>query len=162
LTNSNFISKNEPEDVQIARIMRRWIDFEEFRLIYPNDESCYRYLAEIKWGNGYVCKKCNNDKACKGTKEFTKRCTKCRYTESVTAFTILHGLKFEINKAFYIVYLVVIERADLSIGALSDSIQLRRSTCWTFRKKVMNRIDSTKAKKAREAMKDWGEVAFLD
>ena len=27
---------------------------------FPNDEKCKKYLAEIKWADGFVCSKCNH------------------------------------------------------------------------------------------------------
>jgi len=31
-----------------------------------SDEDCLKYLSEIKWENGFVCKKCWNTTFCKG------------------------------------------------------------------------------------------------
>jgi hypothetical protein len=35
----------------------------EFSARFKDDISCLEYLAEIKWGQGYVCPKCGNTKS---------------------------------------------------------------------------------------------------
>ena len=31
----------------------------EFQERFPDDESCLKHLAELKWSSGYACKKCS-------------------------------------------------------------------------------------------------------
>ncbi|WP_410266876.1 transposase, partial [Cyclobacterium sp.] len=38
----------------------------EFKDRFPDDRSCYEYLAEVKWKDGYRCKKCGHSHHCKG------------------------------------------------------------------------------------------------
>jgi len=34
----------------------------KFNQRFKTDDDCLRYLSEIKWSEGYVCKRCSNDK----------------------------------------------------------------------------------------------------
>lgn len=68
----------------------------KFNQRFKEDNDCLEYLAEVKWLNGYKCKRCNNDK-------FGNGCTKCRY-ESPTVGTMFEKLKFSILIAFHIVF----------------------------------------------------------
>ena len=33
---------------------------------FPNEAVCYRYIADIKWASGFVCKKCGHVNYCAG------------------------------------------------------------------------------------------------
>ncbi|MDR3328061.1 MAG: transposase, partial [Prevotellaceae bacterium] len=44
----------------------------EFYKHFQSDEDCYKYIADIKWKNGYVCKRCNNTTYCNGKKPYSK------------------------------------------------------------------------------------------
>lgn len=90
------------EKVSRARVLSAPVDFEEFSKIYPDRESCFRFLAELKWSQGYNCRKCGHDHYFNGHLLYSRRCAKCGYEESVTANTILQNTRIDINKAFYI------------------------------------------------------------
>ena len=152
--------KKNIQEVMVSRVMKQNIEYEEFEKIFPDELTCLRYLDEVKWVNGYLCKKCGNDKYFEGTQLFARRCTRCGYNESITSNTIFQGVKFPIDKAFYITYTVITERDDITLDQLSEILELRRNTCWNFKKKLMKIIDSDKAKRARAALKNWGYVVF--
>jgi hypothetical protein len=124
-----------------ARVMQKRVTFEEFKLIYPDDDSCYRYLEEVKWGRGYECKKCGNGRYSPGTAPYSRRCSRCNYIETITAGTVFSRLKFSITKAFYILFLVSGGK-DITVDELSAILSLRRDTCWNFKKKVTDVINS--------------------
>jgi hypothetical protein len=115
----------------------------EFQKMYPTDRECYKYLAEMKWKNGFICKKCGHTHYCKGIKEFDRQCTKCRRLESPTAGTLFHQIKFPILKAFYIVYEVSTSKNGISSCELSRKLELRQKTCWLFKQKVMKAMESS-------------------
>jgi len=81
--------------------------------------------------------KCGNIKFGKGINPFSRRCTKCRYDETVTTHTIFHKCKFPINKALYIVAMINRQGEDVSFTELARELQLRNATCWSFSQKVL-------------------------
>ncbi|RZL02535.1 MAG: chromosome partitioning protein ParA, partial [Pedobacter sp.] len=93
------------EKVTRDRVMSADVDFEEFSKIYPDKDQCNLFLAELKWKNGYQCKKCKNNHFYNGHIPYSRRCSKCSYEESVTSYTIFHNTRIPINKAFYMVFL---------------------------------------------------------
>lgn len=131
----NWKLKNNIKEGLVDRFMHKELNFEEFKSIFPDKLACYRYLEKIKWEKGFSCKKCNNDKYFDGVKKFSRRCTKCGYNESITAYTIFHGIKFPIEKAFYIAY-IVMGNKDLTLEELSQLLDLRVNTVWGFKNKV--------------------------
>lgn len=128
------------------RIMKKLVGYDEFSLVFPDRITCYRYLDELKAKRPYCCAKCSNDKYFENVKKFSRRCTKCGYNESVTNNTIFKGIKFPVEKAFYIVYLVVIKEELMTIEKLSEIIDLRPNTCWGFKNKVKNHFKKNKIK----------------
>lgn len=115
----------------------------DFQEKFPDESSCYKYLAELKWSSGYKCSKCSNTKCCKGHTEYDKQCTKCAYIESPTAGTLFHLVKFSILKAFWIVYYVSTSKKGIASTELSRKLQLRQKTCWLFKQKVMQAMASS-------------------
>jgi hypothetical protein len=116
------------------------IDVLKFENIFSTEEKCLEYLAEEKWKNGFICRKCGHDNFCKGKKIHSRRCTKCKTEESATSHTIFHKCKFRLTEAFKITY-IVCHNPDISSNWLSDNIHLRQMTCWKFKKKIAKRLN---------------------
>jgi hypothetical protein len=137
------LQKNVKELVK-ARVMVEEVDFEEFKKIFPNRDSCYKFLYELKWDKGFTCKRCHHTRWCQGKDKYSKRCTRCRYDESATSYTIFHRLKFDVQKAFYMVFLVYANKGEITSHELSQILSLRQSTCWAFSKKVQKAMKEKK------------------
>lgn len=108
----------------------------EFESNFSTDEKCLEFLANEKWKEGYVCKKCGNTNYCKGKTMFSRRCTKCKHYESATANTMFHRCKIPLNEAFKLAY-EVCNMPEVSISKLSETIDRRKMTCWKLKKKIM-------------------------
>lgn len=115
----------------------------EFQERFPDEDSCYKYLANLKWEDGFVCRKCEHTHCCKGTKKYDKQCTSCAYVESATAGTLFHKVKFSILKAFWIVYYISTNKKGIASTELSRKLELRQKTCWLFKQKVMKAMKSS-------------------
>ncbi|WP_200976328.1 7TM diverse intracellular signaling domain-containing protein [Echinicola sp. 20G] len=126
-----------------ARLNNKLLSYDEFKKIFPDQSACYRYLEEYKWGKGFTCRHCSNTKSSKGPKLFTRRCTKCGHIDSVTAGTIFHGVKFPLEKAFYIAYDLIANTEKQTLDQLSELLDLRKNTVWNFRKKTKLHIEAS-------------------
>ena len=115
----------------------------EFRDIFPDADSCLAYLAKLKWPDGFNCRKCGHGKSCEGMSPHSRQCTRCNYTESPTANTLFHKVKFDLLKAFYIVYFVSTNKKGITSTELSRKLSLRQKTCWSFKRKVMKAMKSS-------------------
>ena len=115
----------------------------EFQQRFPDDRSCYQYLSELRWKEGFVCPKCGHSHYCKGHKEFDRQCTKCRHTVSPTAGTLFHKVKFPILKAFWIIYYMSTSKKGISSTELSRKLELRQKTAWLFQRKVKAAMQSS-------------------
>ena len=101
----------------------------EFQQQFPDDKSCYDYLAEMKWPGGFKCERCAHTHYCKGKLDRTRQCTKCGYQATPTSNTLFHKVKFPILKALYIVYFVATNKQGISSTELSRKLGLRQKTC---------------------------------
>ncbi len=115
----------------------------EFQERFTTREDCLSYLSNLKWGDGYRCRKCGHGNSCKGVPESSLQCTSCNYTESPTAGTLFHMVKFDLVKAFYIVYFVSTNKKGITSTELSRKLDLRQKTCWAFKRKVMKAMKSS-------------------
>ncbi|MBX9853651.1 MAG: transposase [Cytophagaceae bacterium] len=141
----NWNLKKEITELENARVFLKGLKFEEFSDFFPDENSCLQYLVNLKWEKGYTCKKCGNESFAKGTSPFSRRCTKCNYIESPISDTLFHALKFPITKAFYMVYLVNKDN-DITADRLSEILSMRRETCWSFKKKILDAKKKNKNK----------------
>lgn len=106
--------------------------------LFDDSEKVLKFVAEIKWENGFVCKKCGHTNYCDGKTPYSRRCTRCKTEESAVAHTLFHNIKFPVNKAFYIAYNVCVLGNELSSYNFSDQLGLNQMTCWKFRKRIQN------------------------
>jgi len=133
------------KELQGDRLKLMWgkdISFEEFKRTFPSDKHIFRFISELKWQHGFQCKKCSGTEAVEGVQFMSKKCSQCKYEESVTANTLFHGVKFPLIQALYISLHTVIHRDSLPVKQLAEEIDLREATVWAFRKKTLERISN--------------------
>lgn len=146
------------EKMTRARVMSHEVDFAEFSKIYPDRETCFKYLAELKWANGYRCKKCGNMHYLAGYLPYSRRCTKCGYDESVIAFTLFQNSRIPINKAFYMLFLVYSTKGGISSHKLSEILLIRQSTCWTYNCKMQKILEERKKEIKNAGEGGWSKL----
>ncbi len=109
----------------------------QLEALFESDDNCLEFLANLKWENGFVCRKCGNTNYCAGKTPHSRRCTKCKSEESATTGTIFHNCKFPVSKAFYIAYNVCKGKEDISTYEFARRLSLRQMTCWNFKTKTI-------------------------
>ena len=115
----------------------------KFNQRFKTEEDCYSYVASIKWENGYQCRKCGDEKSISGKKPFSKRCARCKYDESPTAHTMFDKLKFSLLLAFHIAFKISTKKKGMSSLELSKEFELRQMTCWQFKWKIQQAMQSS-------------------
>lgn len=148
------------EKVTIARVMSHEVDFTEFSKIYPDRETCFKYLSELKWENGYSCRKCSNHHYLSGYLPYSRRCTKCGYDESVIAYTIFQNSRIPINKAFYMLFLVYSTKGKISSHKLSEMLLIRQSTCWAYNSKMQKMLEDRKKELKNAGHGGWSKLVL--
>jgi hypothetical protein len=148
------------EKVTRDRVMSKGVDFEEFSKIYPDREACFKYLSELKWTKGYSCRKCGNTNYLSGHLPYSRRCTKCRYEESVIANTIFQNTKLPINKSFYMLFLIYSSKGSISSNKLSEILLIRQSTCWAYGNKIRKVLDERKRELKNAGEEGWSKLVL--
>ena len=167
LEKDNEVLQTNVVKVTQARVMSTEVNFEEFSKIYPDNESCFRFLAGMKWNNGapndhYECRKCGHDHYFHGHTPYSRRCTKCDYDESVISHTIFQNTRIPINKAFYMVFLIYTTKGKISSHKLSEILSIRQSTCWAYGSRIKKAMHDRRKEIAASRSGEGWSLLVLD
>jgi hypothetical protein len=143
----NWKLKNSLKEVLNEMLQEKTMDYRQFQTLYPDALSCYRFLEQLKWTGEFRCRKCANEKYFDGSQKFSRRCTRCGYNESITAFTIA--------------YLAVTAKKDYTLETLARQLELRVNTVWSFRQKVFERIKDLEKKGTKPTVSRWEDVIIF-
>jgi len=125
----------------MSAIFKSELDDKRLEELFNSEEKCYEFLADLKWSDGFTCRKCGNTNYCTGKTPHSRRCTRCKTEESSAAGTIFHNCKFPISKAFYIAYNVCKGKENISTYEFARRLSLRQMTCWNFKTKIRNALE---------------------
>lgn len=123
--------------------MTEALTIQEFRKRFKTEEDCINYLIDVKWGNGYKCKKCGHDQYGKGRLWFYRRCKQCCYDESVTANTMYHKCKLGLLRAFEIGFRLSVKKKGMSTCELAKEFGCQQMSAWLLKAKYQNAMKSS-------------------
>lgn len=112
-------------------------NLQDFISAFNTEEKCKSYLFKLKWKEGFACGRCGHKGHCHTTKFGELKCNKCKHKHSVTSGTLFHHLKFDIVKAFLMVFLVSTDKKGVSSLELHRRTGIRAKTCYFFKRKIM-------------------------
>jgi two-component system, sensor histidine kinase LadS len=159
----NWKLTNKIKAVLQERLHDTTMSYDEFITLYPDKLACFRFLEDLKWkATGFHCRKCANTRYFPGAQKFSRRCSRCGYNESITAFTIFHGIKFPIEKAFFIAYLTVSGKRGLTLEKIGEQLSLAVNTVWAFRTKVQHRVEELSGEGGQPTFASWEEVILME
>jgi len=115
----------------------------QFAEHFKTDLDCKEYLSELKWSKGYTCRKCGN-KTCQIRKDHSRTCNKCSDTESPTANTIFHRVRFGVRTAFFICFEMATSTKSLSATQMGVRYGVTEKTARLFMHKVREAMTSSK------------------
>ena len=123
----------------------------EFTERFKTDLDCEEYLASLKWKDGYCCRKCGHKKY-QVRKDFSRTCNICGNTESPTAGTLFHRLKFGLRKAFFICFEMTTTTKGLSASQVARRYEISRQTAHYFMQKVREAMKSNESHKMNDSV----------
>jgi len=145
-----------------ARAVLKEMTYKEFLEVYPDDDACIKILEQLKWADGFQCRRCKNVKALIDEHDKSRRCTKCGNFESVKSNTLFHSCKFPLTKAFYIAYLINFFEKSISSKKLSEELDLRLKTCWDFRNKAFASYQEMIRLHGKTKNSHWYQMLLID
>jgi hypothetical protein len=70
-------------------------------------------------------------------------------------------VRFPIPKAFYMTYLFFRKGHQVNLVELSELLQVRRNTCWNFRKKVEEAVELFSTRNKGKLPSSWEELVLM-
>ncbi len=103
-----------------------------FQRHFPDDDACARYLAELRWPEGFVCPACGQRSAWQlRSKPWTYECRGCRRQTSLKAGSVMHGSKLSLGLWFWAAYLMATHSNGISALQLQRQLGLGSyKTAW--------------------------------
>lgn len=123
--------------------MFQGISIQQFNKFFKSEDDCKQYLFDIKWKEGYKCRRCGCTKSYKGKTRFHLRCQDCRYDESVTANTVFHKLKIPLLKAFGMSFRIAVKKKGMSTTELAREFSINQKSSWLFKRKAQESMKSS-------------------
>ena len=114
----------------------------EFGDRFKTDEKCKEYLANFKWDSGFECIKCNH-KGGQIRSDFSRTCNKCSHTETASANTLFHKVKFGLRKAFFMCFEMSTTTKSLSASYMGVRFGVTEKTARLFMHKVREAMKSS-------------------
>jgi len=93
--------------------------FQEFLAQFPDERSCWQYLIDIRWSEGYVCQYCGSKRYWL-TSKHKIHCSNCEKEFSITSGTIFQETKKPLLLWFHIMWWVVAQKTGASAYNLMD------------------------------------------
>jgi hypothetical protein len=123
--------------------MFQGISIQQFNKFFKDEDSCKQYLFDLKWKNGYRCRRCGCTKSNKGKTRFYLRCKRCGYDESVTAHSMFHKLKIPLLKAFGMAFRLSVKKKGMSTTELAREFSVNQKSSWLFKRKTQEAMKSS-------------------
>ena len=109
----------------------------EFQDQFPDEESCWRYLREARWPDGFVCPRCGEPGSHFIQTRRLEQCRSCRYQSSVTAGTVFHRTRVSLRLWFVGVFFVARHKQGISARQFQRDTGLGSyQTAWTMLHKI--------------------------
>ena len=114
----------------------------EFVRRFKTDVDCKEYLAHWKWGDGFKCVKCGHN-ASQVRADHSRTCNICSHTESATAGTLFHRVRFGVLEAFHICFEMSTTTKGLSASQVGVRYGITEKTARMFMHKVREAMASS-------------------
>ena len=100
-----------------------------FQRLFPDDAACSKYLEEVRWPDGFVCRACE-----RGGEPYrfatrssvVLRCRTCHVSTSLTAGTIMQSSHTPISTWFWAAYLMTTQTPGMSAVQFQRQLGLKR------------------------------------
>ena len=113
----------------------------EFIELFKSDQDYREYLSNIKWSEGYICRKCKHTKS-QIRKDYARTCNICSDTESAMTNTLFHKVKFGLRKAFFICFEMTTSTKSLSTSQTAFRFGVHERIARMFMKKFLEAMKS--------------------
>ncbi len=126
----------------------------EFERRFSSEESCWEYLRQLRWPDGFQCPNCGHGKAWSASRG-RYHCAGCGRQTTVTAGTIFQDTRKPLGLWFRAIWHVVSQKHGVSALGLQRVLGLRSyETAWTW----MHKLRCAMVRPGRERLSGMAEV----
>ena len=126
------------------------ISFMQFKQKFDSEEACRDHLFKMRWPHGFCCPKCGSLTHYRIPTRNLMECADCHYQASVTVGTIMEKTHLSLEKWFWGIFFVGIDKRGCSATLLAKELGITYKSAWF----MLHRI--------RKAMKDRDSQYLLD
>lgn len=126
------------------------ISFMQFKKKFDSEATCRDHLYKMRWPNGFCCPKCGSLTHYAISTRNLLECADCHYQASVTVGTVMEKTHLTLEKWFWGIYFVGIDKRGCSATLLAKELEISYKSTWF----MLHRI--------RNAMKDRDSQYVLD
>ena len=125
---------------------------DEFKDLFPDEESSLQFLFGKRWPKGFKCSYCNwlNTEQVPAK---TIHCSHCGHPTSITSNTIMHGTKKPLAEWLLCIWWFAVSEQGHSAKDLQRLLQLSSyQTAWTWLQKLRMAMASSENKLSRDTV----------
>ena len=128
--------------------------WQQFRVWFPDEQSCVAYLERLRWSEGFRCPGCASEKGWR-LEDGSWACSGCARKVSVTAGTIFDRSRVPLADWFTAIWLMTNQKYGISALGLQRLLGLGSyRTAWT----MLRKLRSAMVRPARERLSGTVEV----
>jgi hypothetical protein len=120
----------------------------EFQERFPDEESCWRYLRQVRWPAGFECPRCGERASYFIAARRLEQCRCCRYQASLTAGTIFHRTRKPLRVWFLGVFFLARHKKGISALQFQKDAGIGSyQTAWTMLHKLRSALGPRREEK---------------
>ncbi len=97
---------------------------------FSNNDTCRKYLENMRWGGNPYCPYCKNTKVYKFSDNKNYKCAKCRKRFTATVGTIFENTNIPLRKWFIAIYLATSHKKGIASLQLSKDLGITQKSAW--------------------------------
>ncbi len=108
-----------------------------FDSFFPNEETCRKYILELRWPQGCQCLACHSSKSPWMTARGHLHCQECRKETSITSGTIFEKTRYPLKTWIFVIWLITSQKSGTSALSVKRAHGLGSyQTAWSWLHKL--------------------------
>ena len=109
----------------------------DFQRQFATDDLCAKHLAHHRWALGFTCPRCAHPQFWLHAPRHVFECKQCHHQTSVTAGTIFHKTRVPLQKWYWLIYHMAMDKVGVSIAEMQRLLAIGSyRTAWLMAHKV--------------------------
>lgn len=110
--------------------------------LFPDEESCKKFVIKQRWGGKPVCPYCNSAKAYYITGKMDFKCHECKKKYSVKTDTVMANSKLPIRVWLLAAHIMVTNKNKITMSDLAEQLKISKRTAHQLVRKIQMVCDS--------------------